>query len=87
MSNENDQLNEKIFLSSFKVFVRVRPLNEKENNLMEKLYSNSNNKLKNFHKNILIKEDNLLFVIDPDRMDYNVYLFIYKGKKRKKLCL
>ena len=60
-------------LDSFKVFVRVRPLTEKEINLIDKLYSNI--KLKNFQKNILIQEDNLLFVIDPDSLDYNVYIF------------
>lgn len=59
-------------LDSFKVFVRVRPLTEKEINLIDKLYSNI--KLKNFQKNILVQEDNLLFVIDPDSMDYNVYI-------------
>ena len=60
-------------LDSFKVFVRVRQLTEKEINLIDKLYSNI--KLKNFQKNILIQEDNLLFVIDPDSLDYKVYIF------------
>ncbi len=69
MSNEIEQNND-LSSQSFRVFVRIRPLSEKELNLIDKLYSNL--KTKHFQKNILIKEDNLLFVIDPDCLDYNV---------------
>lgn len=72
MSNEIEQNND-LSSQSFRVFVRIRPLSEKELNLIDKLYSNV--KTKNFQKNILIKEDNLLFVIDPDCMDYNVFIY------------
>ena len=84
MSNEIEQNNE-ASLQSFKVYVRVRPLSEKEILLIDKIYTNI--KMKNFQKNILIKEDNLLFVIDPDSMDYNVFNKFYIGKKRKKFCI
>ncbi len=71
MSNETEQNNE-LSSQSFRVFVRIRPLSEKELNLIDKLYSNV--KTKHFQKNILVKEDNLLFVIDPDCLDYNVFI-------------
>lgn len=71
MSNEIEQNND-LSSQSFRVFVRIRPLSEKELNLIDKLYSNL--KTKHFQKNILIKEDNLLFVIDPDCLDYNVFI-------------
>jgi hypothetical protein len=83
MSNEPEQNNESSS-HNFKVFVRIRPISEKELNLIDKLYSNV--KTKHFQKNILLKEDNLLFVIDPDCMDYNVFIVFYVGKKRKKFC-
>jgi len=71
MSNDIGQNND-LSSQSFQVFVRIRPLSEKELILIDKIYSNT--KSKNFQKNILIKEDNLLFVIDPDCMDYNVII-------------
>jgi len=57
-------------LDCFKVYVRIRPLNEKENNSLEKIYSNA--KIKRYPKSILVREDNLLFVLDPDSLEYNV---------------
>jgi len=60
-------------LDCFKVFVRIRPLSEKENLSLEKIYSNT--KTKKYPKSILVKEDNLLFVLDPDSLDYNVIYF------------
>ena len=60
-------------LDCFKVYVRIRPLSEKEDLLIEKMYINS--KIKKSTKSILVNEDNLLFVLDPDSLDYNVNKF------------
>ena len=81
MSLEIEKTNENS-LDGFKVYVRVRPISEKELNLIDKLYPNI--KSKSFHKNILIKEDNLMYVIDPDCVDYNVTNLLIKreGKIR-----
>lgn len=53
-------------IEPFKVFIRIRPLSEKENELTEK--GNYKKKI----KSVLLPEDNLLFVLDPDSMDLNV---------------
>jgi hypothetical protein len=80
-NNENqDQSN----LDCFKVYVRIRPLSEKEIISTEKLYANT--KLKNYPKSIIVKEDNLIFVLDPDKLEYNVNIKFKKGPKRKKFC-
>ncbi len=63
-------MNSEENFDSFKVYVRIRPLNEKENNSLEKIFSN--NKIRKYPKSILLREDNLLFVLDPDSMEYHV---------------
>jgi len=67
-------MNSETNLDCFKVFVRIRPLSEKENNSLEKIMSNS--RIKKYPRSILIREDNLLFVLDPDSTEYNVKIFI-----------
>ena len=67
---ENNENNKESNLDCFKVYVRIRPLSEKEMIATEKLYANT--KLKNYPKSILVKEDNLIFVLDPDKLEYNV---------------
>jgi hypothetical protein len=84
MSFELEKTNENS-LEGFKVYVRARPISEKEISLIEKIYSNS--KSKSFQRNILIKEDNLLFVIDPDCMDYNVKNYLIKREEKKRALL
>lgn len=71
-------------IDCFKVFVRIRPLSEKENNSLEKIISNT--KIKKYPKSILVREDNLLFVLDPDSLEYNVKIIFYNkiGSKRTK---
>ena len=71
-NNANNQ--EANNLDCFKVYVRIRPLSEKEITATERLYANT--KLKNYPKSIVLKEDNLIFVLDPDKLEYNVNLFI-----------
>jgi hypothetical protein len=74
-------------IEPFKVFIRIRPLNEKEKNfippsqkssLLRNLPVNQSNQYNqlNSNKGILLAEDNLLFVLDPDSLDYN-------GRKEK----
>ncbi len=67
---QNNAMNTEANTDCFKVFVRIRPLSEKENVSIEKLYTNS--KHRKYPKSIIVKEDNLLFVLDPDSMEYNV---------------
>lgn len=82
----NLDLNEPV--EPFKVFIRIRPLNEKEKNfippahkssLLRNLHNLPVNQSNNFqptNKGFLLAEDNLLFVLDPDSLDYN-------GRKEK----
>src|SRR5690349_4298743 len=64
-------------MESFRVFIRIRPLNEKE-----KLSNQSTNISKHLNfkntkpSSILITEENLLFVLDPDSTELN-------GRKEK----
>ena len=82
----NLDMNEPV--EPFKVFIRIRPLNEKEKNfippahkssLLRNLHNLPVNQSNNFqptNKGFLLAEDNLLFVLDPDSLDYN-------GRKEK----
>jgi hypothetical protein len=60
--------NEEI-IEPFKVYVKIRPLTDKE-----KL---ANQTKKN--KKILIAEENLVFVLDPESQEFNVPHNIKKG--------
>jgi hypothetical protein len=60
------QVKEEGVIEPFKVYVRVRPFNEKELEAIEKV--NSKKKI----KSIVIPEDNLVFVMDPDLLELNV---------------
>lgn len=53
--------NEEI-IEPFKVYVKIRPLTEKEKN------ANQNKK----NKKIVIAEENLVFVLDPESQEFNV---------------
>lgn len=67
-------------IEPFKVFIRIRPMNEREQEHSEKQLSRK--KIKNY----LIAEDNLLFVLDPESLDLNVILnlnLFFKGKKER----
>lgn len=75
-------MNSETNLDCFKVYVRIRPLSEKEMNSLEKIISN--NKIKRYPRSILVREDNLLFVLDPDSLEYNVILKIFKNRVEKK---
>jgi len=68
-------MNSETNLDCFKVYVRIRPLSEKENNSLEKIKSNT--RIKRYPRSILVREDNLLFVLDPDSLEYNVIIKIY----------
>lgn len=58
-------------IEPFKVFVRIRPLSEKEKSVNDK----SNSKQRHKINSILVNEDNLLFVLDPDSLDLNVRIY------------
>lgn len=64
--------NEEI-IEPFKVYVKIRPLTEKEKN------ANQNKK----NKKIVIAEENLVFVLDPESQEFNVWATVKKGKKEK----
>jgi hypothetical protein len=68
-------MNSETNLDCFKVYVRIRPLSEKENNSLEKIKSNT--RIKRYPRSILVREDNLLFVLDPDSLEYNVIIKVY----------
>ncbi len=53
-------------LEPFKVFIRIKPLTIKEIDNFEKVKSKKG-------KSILITEDNLLFVLDPELLELNVF--------------
>ena len=68
--------NDTTTIEPFKVYIRIRPLNEKEklaamNPPPTTLKPNFNKHNIPKDKNILVAEDNLLFVLDPDSLDYN----------------
>ena len=64
--------NNETNIDSFRVYIRIRPLNEREKEISEKQLQKNNIKgAPNKPNNILISEDNLLFVLDPDSLDLN----------------
>jgi len=78
-SNINYQeTNQEVEIMPFKVFIRIRPLNDKERQI-NNVSSKSNPKEKHAllaTKSILLAEDNLIFVLDPLSFEVN-------GKKER----
>ncbi len=69
--NENNEI-----LEPFKVYIRIKPLTSKEIEDFEKAKSKK-------AKSMLIAEDNLLFALDPDTLELNVYILWYREEKKK----
>ena len=65
---DNDEI-----IEPFKVYVKIRPLTEKEK------LANHNKKT----KKIVIAEENLVFVLDPESQEFYVRIKLKKGKKEK----
>jgi hypothetical protein len=65
--------NNDILVEPFKVYVRIRPVLDKE------IYYYERHRPNKEFKSILIQEEKVLFVIDPDILELNVRIINNQG--------